>query len=1040
MIGDEMKRISKIVLAPAWALLFLFSCGYSEDRPSQDFDYYDSEWLFPCALRGEQLSSLLEKNIAEDLDCLKERLKIYNLYTRRNEGQDVIARPTLEAFVEEYFPEQKDVLRPQIHLMFELNSLLFNESQESITGANLDRFFDIMIVLNREVVAIKQIFSEHTRQKAMATVESNLDITEKFKEAHQRIKDGILPLINTSREYSPRPQNTPSPEPLQGHPLGGLELRAFYGRIQALFPVYFNSSIEQQLNNFLGIKKLFLGGNKETITSSELSAFIDKIPGIATAIFESYLATQGPTLDGPTSPYSAYISTLNQLAPYMHQQSDEEIIFERRDLSRLIEGIFSESPKLESYHKWFDSIKSHLVDGVLKHEAYTVKDIRTLLTLGEISLHFLQFWHETEAERHKLADEAPLGNEEREAIRTVLADKGKQLALNLKTMELKEADLFTPSMEFGDFIALQAQSGEPQGEPGESPWKSLTSFSKLFLLGGSGEHTNFYELQKLWDKLPLLSELFFDLYTTDFSRWTQSEFHQRMFHAIQSVKNLMHSKHSHLPLFSDRQLASWLKLWRPSIDWTSFLGSAREVKKSWPGGHPEHYSSADVSTLLDSAQDFWIHLWFTETAYDLYQNQNTVAKDGPDFLSQSSILKNNNFGPEFPVPDWANKFHQYVENHHRYNDDSNADNAGLIQIAATGQVIDKLAEIFGHRQSTPQKTLSSDEPRGEGPLFPAQYAWNASELTTMLEAFEDFFSHYGFNSDTLSQLATSNLLFADLFLFHSNGDFQMDTHEAKELNTLVLAAMEMSDLFANHLGDRCPPSHGDQSADVAVTYDKTCVKTHFFDILLKDMPPKPQLEKLPRYVDHSPPEERQLFLQSLANFIIGEDSEQFTQTQITLILQMVMGIEATYARYDSDHNNYLDAQELEASFQTHQNVIINLLEQEGVDTKYAQTVYLYVLKNGKLPGGTKVAICHRIPYFCSLNGLSVSRNHIATVLDNLLSEEGELQNRILYQNPMPSQAQENEESQDDQDEDESETSETANAHKKLKRNLADLAD
>ncbi len=979
-----MKRLLKDVFAPILALLFLFSCGYSEDRPSQDFDYYNSEWLFPCVLRGEQLSSLLEKDITEDLNCLKKRLKTYNLYTKRNEGQDVIARPTLEAFVQEYFPEQRDVLKPQIHLMFELNSLLFDQSEEYVTSANLDHFFDIIVVLNREVVAIKQIFSEHTRQKAMATVESNRNITEKFRQAHQRIKEGILPLLNASGERSPPAQGPSSLEPLRESPRG-LELRAFFDRIQALFPVYFNSSIEQQLNGLLGIKKLLLGGNEELITSSELSTFIDKIPGIATTVFESYLATQGPTLDGPTSPYPAYLSTLKQLASLFHHQADEEAIFEQNDLSRLIEAIFSESPKLAFYQKWPLSIKSHLIDGVLKNQTYTVKDIRTLFKLGEIALHALQFWHEIEPTRRALVNKTNFSVEERKVMQEILLNKSEQLAGNLKNMEMKEADLFTPSMEFGDFIAAQTQN--------EEAWKSLASFSKRFLLGGSFEYVNFYELQKLWDKLPILTELFFNLYTSDFSRWTQSEFHQRMFQTTQTLKNLMHSKHHpQEPLLNDRDFASWLNLRLPSLDLTPFLSTARKIKKRWPGGHPEYYTTNEIITILDSAQNFWGHLWFSGTAYKLYQNQETI---------EMGQLKNNPW-PEFPLENWVPKFNQYVENYHRYNSapsesgEESGDESALIQIAATSWAIDKLAGIFGHRQDASSK-----------------YAWDMDTMTTMLETFQDVLIHQGIDQKALPKLAVSNLLFADLFQFHSNGDFHMDTNEAKELGTLALTSFRLENLFTEDLKESCPPSHEDQSSD-AFTYQATCVKTHFFDILLENIQDQYHSEGLPRYVDRTPVEEQQLFLQSLENFLFEEKIEQFTGTQIALLLQVVLGIEATYARYDNDNNNFLDAAELETSFQTHQNAIINLAELEDDDTKYAETIYLYVLKNGIFPTGKKTTIwwCHRIRHLCGLNGLSITRNHIALVLDNLLNDEGGLQNKMLGQDPVPPQAQETQDTEE----------------------------
>ncbi len=1001
----------------AVATLGLFSCGYSEDRPSQDFDYYNSEWLFPCELRGEQLSSLLEKNIQEDLDCLKRRLKIFNLYVRRDEGQEIIALPTLEAFTKEYFPDQVEALNPQIHLMFELNSLLFEGPQEYITSSNLDLFFDIMIVLNREVVHIRQIFDQHSRQKSIATLESNQQLSEEFRLAHQRIKDGVLPLLSKARQQTVKAPDGTSFETLNREP-PGLNLRAFFNRIQALFPVYFSSATERQLGSFLGIKKLFLGGDREQITAEELSAFIDKMPSIATAVFESFLATRSPVLGQSLSPYTVYLSTLRKIVPQFHPQSGQEIIFEQEDLLRLLEAMFEESPRLEFYKALLLSTKSYLVDGLAPKNPYTTtKNIRSLSKIGEIALQFLHFWHQVGLLNIPV-------EEDRAAKRLALVTHAKQLASGLKNTPVDEIDLFTPHMQFKHYAEFLAQDlGEGQTQKGveaASPWPSLISFAKQFLLGGSAEYTTFYQLQQLWDKLPALAEMAFDLYTIDPRQWRQMEFHQRMFHTTQKLKRLMHTEqHPLRPLFSADDLASWMALWQPEIDWDSTLASLGKVKKHWPGGGPGHYTPADLSTILDSAQDLWGHLWFVGSAYQLQQNTPPAGLAGIRPLAGHPVLKNNSW-PAQDLAKWERQYDQHLDNLRRYgrqrpdanattntatNDQQTGQRAELIEMATVGHLVDKFAEVFGHRHpvSSPS-TVSGD---GPGPAAaPAQeYAWNINELNSMLQAFQDLFSRYGIGPRALPELATSNLLFADLFQFHSNGNFQMDTAEARELAALTLTSVKMGHSFTDRLREHCseftpqeasPNPRGPNGAEAA--FPAPCIRSHFFAALLEDMQFEDSLEGLHHYIERTPLEGQQLFLQSLENFLFKEELAHFTPTQIVLMLQMVRGIEATFARYDKDNNKLLGIQELNESFQTHKNIVISVanLTEDEENVQYAETIYLYALKNGTFPGEKTVWWCHRIRRLCGLNGLSISRHHIAAVLGNLMSGEGGLQDKILH--------------------------------------------
>ena len=87
-----------------------------------------------------------------------------------------------------------------------------------------------------------------------------------------------------------------------------------------------------------------------------------------------------------------------------------------------------------------------------------------------------------------------------------------------------------------------------------------------------------------------------------------------------------------------------------------------------------------------------------------------------------------------------------------------------------------------------------------------------------------------------------------------------------------------------------------------------------------------------------------------------------TQRDYGMIIGALLNIESTFIRFDKDEDNVLNREELDQAFLLYRSAIISLAELSGSREKYAKSIFLYLVKNKKVPNKVQLLNFHYNPF------------------------------------------------------------------------------
>lgn len=355
-----MKKL-KILL---FTLIFsaVSSCGFLNDEPVKDQDIFISDQLSAnCELDPGKFGEILDSDIEAQIECLENNFIQFSRYVRSTD-RTTISEGELSDFVRRFFKENTDTVIQGLKLIFELNMLLLKDEADSINRNNITPLFKLLVTVNKEAISIT---------KTLRDMEGEKD-REALFEKRETLKKALDRFSKTSLQIIQRP-DTPSKQIKLKEFLLGLNDRLNLG----------SDVIDEKLADaILFIKKLFFGGKKGTLTSSEIEYAIKKLPSIISMAMD-FVLVKDIHFNDISEYYDFQSELLEGFRTIIYPLKDNEEIFNFEDLYTLFEKISDDSDfNIRDYEKIFTSLKKDLIGG--DSEIFTYKEIK--YSLNYISL------------------------------------------------------------------------------------------------------------------------------------------------------------------------------------------------------------------------------------------------------------------------------------------------------------------------------------------------------------------------------------------------------------------------------------------------------------------------------------------------------------------------------------------------------------------------------------------------------------------------------------------------------------------------------
>lgn len=291
-----------------------------------------------CELQVSEFENILKKDISPHIDCLGRNLDLF-LRAVKSDRPGYLSRKAFEAYVVNYIPEFKPENVRAIKSVFDVSYLFFGGDSEYISPADVRKIIDFVFLFNREVIKVQPFFVSdedgtpynlHELQRA------------RIFSAANSICSALLTIFGDDQSGRIRTLN-----------------------IINLLESFSTSSTEETLEKVravLFVKKLFLGGDRNEITSLQLKDLLYKLVPLSTMLFD-LARIKHLDLDDQPMLLKMVSGDLEIVEKHLYYPADsQEKLFSLKDLLEAMSSFFTtdEIPDLRPYEAQVLQVKMAL--------------------------------------------------------------------------------------------------------------------------------------------------------------------------------------------------------------------------------------------------------------------------------------------------------------------------------------------------------------------------------------------------------------------------------------------------------------------------------------------------------------------------------------------------------------------------------------------------------------------------------------------------------------------------------------------------------
>jgi hypothetical protein len=328
----------------------IISCGNGDSAPEE---VYVIQTNTACT---KDLNDILDRDITSSLTCVQNSLESF-AESVKLEKPDYIQRAELTQFVEQYFPDDFDAAKDLLKLLFDLNSLLFNDPKDHLSLNNIPNIFKLASIVNNDGRELNNIFSDLDKTNYWTKRERIFGATQRLSGSLSTI---ISPYLRSQRD---------------------LNIIEFITQIKSALDLN-NDSIDINLiTSGLFIKKAILGGERNNISINQFVDLLERSPGLLTLGLDALYANE-QTFSNKTNQFYFYYDIVKELKDHLWNfTNSNEIIFDHSDISAILEKVFeNENYDLPLIEESIQNLKVKILKG--SGTLYNYHELSKAIELG----------------------------------------------------------------------------------------------------------------------------------------------------------------------------------------------------------------------------------------------------------------------------------------------------------------------------------------------------------------------------------------------------------------------------------------------------------------------------------------------------------------------------------------------------------------------------------------------------------------------------------------------------------------------------------
>lgn len=898
-------------------------CGYVSDSPVKDSGLFVSDELSGCVIDPDSFGQILEKDIEQQIDCLEKSLIQFSKYVRSS-SKGSIGHGELSDFIKEIFKENSQTIIKGLGLIFELNMILMRDEATQISHDNITPLMKILLKTNREAIIITNII------KVMSQIKSK----ERFYEERAKLKGSLLRFSLGLQEVLKKKSSLPRE----------LNIKEFLMGLEEKL----GTEIDEDLvDSLIFIKRLFLGGKRQTISSSELISLVNKAPRILLSAFDM-IYVKSDFMESTNELITFYQNRIKDIEKEVVKLNPDEEVFSIAELFKIARRVqdstevmaLLRSIGIDEYEQIILQFKEDMIGGDRKIVRYS--EMKTMFL-------YIQLLFEATKSLVNIND-----------IVTDLENKDSDYVLSKKENFNNEVVHLTTKLKklIGDgkdlpnnfyvfnFIKQISESIEDLNIDINLIDAGLSL--KKIIIGGIKEVVTKKELLKSLDNLNEYASIYYDVVYLAPTFKSDADLYKVGIETIRKIETLIYPWQDKERLLHINDIVTAFKAFAPSIDIKKFQESIIILKEKLISqtrkkdvstlDDSSFFTAYDIKTIVQFLKEAIENVYFSEVTYI---DKKEILESIPTQLTSiefNDLEEYKIFSAE-DLEKQKNNFLFILKNFRFfiskdmipfYNQDIKRTKKGFVFTTFLHWAFTKVSDGYAEFDEKTQKK-QLDIPRLENLLL---------DIKPLLEYFNLW-------SEDFKTFVRNVILLGDLFQNNSNGDFKLSADEATEYVAMIFTSVKISKDIMAELIKKCENVGTEEDQ----RYELDCYRKNFFKILFYKLDYGKYFSKLQDYDDEASLKDTTAYLMAVEAFARDVDlTEPMGIRDFTLVIGAMLNIETTFIRYDLNNDNILDLDELKEAFKVYKNAIMDIADLKGWKERFALPAFLYMVKEMEKPG------------------------------------------------------------------------------------------
>ncbi|HAZ12009.1 MAG: hypothetical protein A2X86_06840 [Bdellovibrionales bacterium GWA2_49_15] len=368
-----------------WALSFVCLClagCFKKDAPLESDSYDVGNFQNSCKIDADRLKKLLEVDVTADITCVENNLKQFSEFVNRPDS-NIVRREDLEKFINKFFVKESNAMIKSLRFLFELNTLLLRDQRHQISVQNIHNIFDLVRMANRFGAPINHILKKIVDEK-----KNYWDFRPQIEYLLTNLTKDFVEILGRARG-----------------PSSQLNVMEFITELKKSMDLSDDQFDLELIESFLFVKKLFIGGDRATISTDEITAIIPKVGQAVLLVFDFvyYLDANAPEKKDKAL---FFLQRTRLLGNLFYPWGADEHIFKHNELinvvEKLTEGKFDF--KIRNIEESIVNVKTKLIGS--DANIYTFGDINKVLSWG-VAVFEQYYFNDITFEYMKDAMESP---------------------------------------------------------------------------------------------------------------------------------------------------------------------------------------------------------------------------------------------------------------------------------------------------------------------------------------------------------------------------------------------------------------------------------------------------------------------------------------------------------------------------------------------------------------------------------------------------------------------------------------------------------